>query len=90
MLQRPARFSPPEHVCFDHRPVICYALCALAIASQTIPGWLPMAAWAYVGLRSVHTLIQCSYNRVMHRLLVFMASFLLLFAMGIGFALSVY
>jgi len=70
------------------QPVLFYALCALAIASATVPSWLPMAAWAYVALRVVHTIIQCSYNRVMHRFYVFMTSFLLLFAMWIGFALS--
>jgi hypothetical protein len=70
------------------QPVLFYALCALAIASATIPFWLPMAAWAYVALRAVHSLIQCSYNRVMHRFYVFMTSFLLLFAMWIAFALS--
>jgi hypothetical protein len=71
------------------QPVLFYALCGLALAAGSIPGWLPMAAWAYVGLRIMHTLIQCSYNRVLHRFYVFITSFLLLLAMWIGFALSV-
>ncbi|WP_146909625.1 MAPEG family protein [Arenimonas daejeonensis] len=28
-------------------------------------------AWAFVGLRVLHSLIQCSYNRVMHRFAVY-------------------
>lgn len=72
------------------QPVLFYALCALALASGGIPGWLPIAAWAYVALRLIHSLIQCSSNRVMHRFYVFMTSFLLLFGMWIGFALSVF
>jgi hypothetical protein len=70
------------------QPVLFYALCALAVASASIPGWLPLAAWTYVALRVLHSLIQCSYNRVMHRFYVFITSFLLLLAMWIGFALG--
>lgn len=69
-------------------PVLFYALCALAVGSGTIPSWLPIAAWGFVALRVIHSLIQCSYNRVMHRFYVFIAGYLLLFAMWIGFGLS--
>ncbi len=69
-------------------PVLFYALCALALASAHVPAWLPAAAWLFVGLRIVHSAIQCSYNRVMHRFTVFLAGFALLAAMWAGYALS--
>lgn len=69
-------------------PVLFYALCALALATTHVPGWLPAAAWLFVALRIVHSAIQCSYNRVMHRFAVFLAGFALLGAMWAGFALS--
>ncbi|MEN1729482.1 MAG: MAPEG family protein [Pseudomonadota bacterium] len=72
------------------QPVLFYALCAMAVASSNIPGWLTIGAWAYVALRVIHTFIQCGYNKVMHRFYAFVASYLLLFAMWIGLAISLF
>jgi len=69
-------------------PVLFYALCALAIASQQIPVWLPITAWVFVVLRVVHSIIQCTYNQVMHRFSVFMAGFVLLGIMWVAFLIS--
>ena len=69
-------------------PVLFYALCAIALATTHVPGWLPAAAWLFVGLRIVHSAIQCSYNWVMHRFTVFLAGFALLATMWVGYALS--
>lgn len=66
-------------------PVLFYALCTIAIASQQIPGWLPVTAWVFVALRVIHTIIQCTYNKVMHRFSVFLAGFFLLGAMWVVF-----
>jgi hypothetical protein len=66
-------------------PVLFYVLCAIAIAGPKIPEFLPITAWAYVGLRYLHSLIQCTYNRVAHRFAVFFVSFGLIVAMWIGF-----
>jgi hypothetical protein len=70
-------------------PVLFYALCATAIAAQHIPDWLPPAAWLFVALRVLHSAIQCTYNKVMHRFPVFLAGFILVTAMWAGFAVSV-
>lgn len=69
-------------------PVLFYALCAIALGTQLIPPWLPSAAWAFVATRAVHSAIQCSYNKVMHRFYVFIAGLLILAAAWAGFALS--
>lgn len=66
-------------------PVLFYALCiAIAVTGGSTPG-VVAAAWAYVGLRALHTLIHVTYNRVVHRFLVYVASTLLLFALWIAF-----
>ncbi len=66
-------------------PVLFYALCiALAVTGGSTPAMVA-AAWAYVGLRALHSLIHVTYNRVVHRFLVYVASTLLLFAMWIAF-----
>jgi hypothetical protein len=66
-------------------PVLFYLICvALALTGGSTPGFV-VAAWAYVGLRVVHSLIHVTYNRVVHRFLVYVASTLLLFGMWAAF-----
>lgn len=69
-------------------PVLFYALAALALAAGNVPTWLTTSAWLYVVLRVLHSIIHCTYNKVYHRLAVFMASFGLLVAMWVGFFVS--
>ncbi len=70
-------------------PVLFYVLCiAIALTGDSTPGMV-MAAWAFVGLRALHSLIQVTYNRVMHRFLVYMASTLLLFGLWIAFFMRI-
>lgn len=66
-------------------PVLFYALCiAIAVTGGSTRA-LVAAAWAYVALRALHSLIHVSYNRVVHRFLVYVASTLLLFGMWVAF-----
>jgi len=70
-------------------PVLFYLLCvALALNGGSTPTWVG-AAWAYVGLRAVHSLIHVSYNRVTHRFLAYAASTLLLFGMWVAFVVRI-
>ncbi|WP_374012858.1 MAPEG family protein [Pseudoxanthomonas koreensis] len=69
-------------------PVLFYALVAMAVGMGFVPGWLAAAAWVYVALRVAHSLIHCTYNRVMHRLAAFLPGFLLLVAMWAGYAMQ--
>ena len=66
-------------------PVLFYLLCvALVLNGGSTPGFVA-AAWAYVGLRALHSVVHVTYNRVMHRFLVYVASTLLLFGMWAAF-----
>jgi hypothetical protein len=66
-------------------PVLFYLLCvALVQTGGSTPGFVA-AAWAFVGLRVVHSLVHVTYNRVVHRFLVYVASTLLLFGMWAAF-----
>ena len=69
-------------------PVLFYALVACAIAVSHVPPWLVIGAWCYFGLRIAHSLIHCTYNRVMHRLAMFMLSFGLLVALWVAYVLT--
>jgi hypothetical protein len=69
-------------------PVLFYCLVAVALAVARIPDWLVAGCWLFVALRVLHSLIHCTYNRVMHRLAVFLASFGLLAGLWIKFVVS--
>ncbi|MEJ6006948.1 MAPEG family protein [Paucibacter sp. AS339] len=70
-------------------PVLFYALAAVAVAIHQVPTWLVACAWVYVALRALHSFIHCSYNKVYHRLAVFLASFALLVGMWVCFFVSI-
>jgi hypothetical protein len=69
-------------------PVLLYALVAVALATHRTPDWLVAGAWAFVVLRVMHSVIHCTYNKVMHRLAAFLTSFALLVALWVSFFLS--
>lgn len=61
-------------------PVLFYVLALATIQAGVHDGMLDLLAWTFVGLRAVHSAIQCSYNRVMHRFIVYALATLALFA----------
>ena len=72
-------------------PVLFYfALVVAAISGQTGPLVVGLA-WAYVAARIAHSVIQCTYNRVMHRFRAFAASVFVLLALWcvLGYGLLV-
>lgn len=69
-------------------PVLFYALCAMALALSHVPGWLVAGAWLFVALRVAHSLIQCTYNKVMHRFPVFISGFLVVVTLWVAFFLT--
>ena len=70
-------------------PVLFYALVACAVAAAYAPPWLVIGAWCYFGLRVVHTIINCAYNNVMHRLAALAIGFVLLVGLWIAFVLTI-
>jgi hypothetical protein len=66
-------------------PVLFYALCATALAVSHVPAWLAFGAWLFVALRGAHSIIHCTYNKVMHRFPVFMLGFAVVVALWVGF-----
>jgi hypothetical protein len=71
-------------------PVLFFAVCgALAITDTVTPLQL-LLAWLYVGLRAVHSFIHVTYNRVMHRFWVYVASTFCVFVMWGLFAFALW
>ena len=72
------------------QPTLFYAVCAVLALSGTGNGVNAWIAWAYVGLRIVHSLVQATSNRVRIRFLVFMMSSVMLAALTLHAALAVF
>ncbi|NIJ20486.1 hypothetical protein FHS95_002178 [Sphingomonas naasensis] len=82
------RVLPPQvqwkahnYIHLMEQPTLFYAICfALALLGQGdgINAWI---AWAYVGLRIVHSLVQATFNKVAVRFGLFVLSTLALMAL---------
>jgi len=71
-------------------PVLFFAVCgALAITDTVTPTQVSLA-WTYVGLRTIHSFIHVTYNRVTHRFMAYLASLVTLCAMWALFAWSLW
>nr|WP_243760509.1 MAPEG family protein [Aestuariicella hydrocarbonica] len=71
-------------------PVVFYVVCIAAYALGQVDGLLMNGAWAFVILRVIHSLVHCTYNRVLHRFLAYLGASVVLWFMVIKVALSVF
>ncbi len=71
-------------------PVVFYVICLVLFVSGSVDPVYLKAAWLFVFLRLVHSVIQCSYNRVMHRFLSYFLSSLAVWFMVIRFAIHTF
>ena len=62
-------------------PVLFYAAVLTIYATQLTGTPYLVLAWVYVAARVVHTSIHCTYNRVIHRLVAFASSLLVLWTL---------
>jgi len=72
------------------QPTLFYAVCAVLALSGRGNGVNAWIAWAYVGLRIAHSLVQATSNRVRARFLFFTLSSLMLVALTLHAALAVF
>ncbi|GAB3092026.1 hypothetical protein GCM10027159_06280 [Lysobacter terrae] len=62
-------------------PVLFYLALAVAALADLVTVPLVVLAWLFVALRIVHSWIQCTYNKVMHRFYVYVTGGMVLWAM---------
>lgn len=67
-------------------PVLFHVLCLVLLFTHNETALFVSGAWLYVILRTGHSLIQCTYNRVLHRFSVYLASTAVLIALWVGLA----
>lgn len=71
-------------------PLLFYVGCLVAYATAVPSGGLLAAAWCYVLLRGLHTVIHVTYNRVLHRFAAFAASNVALIAFWVQLGRAVF
>jgi hypothetical protein len=69
-------------------PTLFYAVCLALYALGRVGSVDLVLAWAYVGLRAIHTLVHLTYNNVFHRLSVFATSNVLLGVLWVRLCLA--
>jgi len=62
-------------------PVLFYALCLFLYVTGSVDEWYLVAAWLFVALRVVHSVIHCTVNIVIWRFVVYFVSALALWFM---------
>lgn len=87
-LPMPARFAAENYNHQFEAPVLFYALCLGAMVAGLGDELTVQLAWVYVALRVVHSIIHCTYNRVIHRFAVFSLSNVILIALFLTIALD--
>jgi hypothetical protein len=65
-------------------PVLFYVMCLYLTVFGQVTSLMVTCAWAFVALRALHSLIHCSYNKVMHRFIAYLASSLALWIMVVA------
>jgi hypothetical protein len=67
-------------------PVLFYVLCLCLYVTGHVTTVTLSLAWAYVGLRCVHSAIHLAYNRILYRFGAYAASCVVLAVMWLWFA----
>jgi hypothetical protein len=67
-------------------PLLFYAAVLLALVLLIQDAILVQLAWGFVLLRMLHSIVHCTYNRVLHRFIAYAASCLLLLLIWIRLA----
>lgn len=70
------------------QPVLFYALCLVCQLTGQTETWNLGLAWAYVGIRVVHSLVQCTVNFIPVRFYLFAAGSLCLMALTVRLILG--
>lgn len=71
-------------------PILFYALCLALFVTNAVDMTYVELAWAFVGLRTLHSLVHCTVNIVKIRFTFYLLASFALWAMVVRFALSVF
>ncbi len=90
VLSPPVQWKAHNYNHLHEAPTVFYAVALLLALIGAGDGASAGIAWAYVGLRVIHSLVQATINKVMLRFAIFAASSLCLIALIVHAALAVF
>jgi hypothetical protein len=70
-------------------PILFYVVCLVLLITDQVTSFQLFFAWLYVALRTLHSLIHVTYNKVVHRFSVYFSSTVCIFVMWGVFAVSI-
>ena len=69
-------------------PVLFYALCLYLYATNSVDSVYLAAGWAFAAFRVAHSVVHCTFNRVMLRFYLYLAASLVVWLMVVRAALQ--
>ena len=84
-----AQWPAHNYMHLVEQPTLFYAVCFALVLLHAGGGYNPMLAWAYVGLRILHSIVQVTINRILYRFTLFFLSSLALAALAVQAVRSV-
>ncbi len=70
-------------------PVLFYTALLFAMQTGQVTTTMLVLAWLFVALRALHSFIQCTYNKVMHRFKAYVAGMAVLWLLWGALAVNV-
>jgi len=80
-IEDKAQWPAHNYMHLVEQPTLFYAVVFILAMQGAGGGWNLTLAWAYVGLRVLHSLVQATFNRVSIRFMLFALSTLVLIAL---------
>jgi hypothetical protein len=90
VLEAKAQWPAHNYMHLMEQPTLFYAVCFVLALQGGGGGWNTTLAWAYVGLRVLHSIVQATFNRIIIRFMLFALSTLVLVALTLHSAMIFY
>ena len=87
VVDEKAQWPAHNYMHLVEQPTLFYAISIVLFLEHAGTGLNVTLAWAYVGLRVLHSLIQITFNRIIVRFFVFLLSTLVLMALTLHAAI---
>jgi hypothetical protein len=81
----PGGLANPNFADLLEMPVLFYTICLMLYVTHRVDQSFVMLAWVYVALRALHSAVHLSYDKLLHRMVLFALSNFTVFAMWVFF-----